>query len=177
MKKVLLAMMAMAFSVATFAGSPLKVVSSNVALKTFMKEQASANLVIDWKNAKYDNKKSAAAEFSQDGDYAFIQKDCAEKFIEGFNAKSKGIKLEQGKKGADYKFVITVTNLDTFVNVMGWGPRTEAKMWGNLEIVDAKGGTIAEIEIDEAEDGTDYVRREAFGKTFMILGTKVAKLK
>ena len=177
MKKVFLAMMAMVFSVVTFAGNPLKVINSNVALKTFMKEKASANLVIDWKNAKFDNKKSAAAEFNKDDDYAFIQKDCAEKFIEGFNAKSKGIKLEQGKKGADYKFIITVTNLDTFVNVMGWGAPTEAKVWGNLKIVDAKGGTVAEIDIDEAEDGTDHVRREAFGKTFLILGTKVAKLK
>ncbi len=169
--------MAMMFSVVTFAGNPLKVVNSNVALKTFMKEKASANLVIDWKNAKFDNKKTLAEEFNKGDDYAFIQKDCAEKFIEGFNAKSKGIKLEQGKKDADYKFVITVTNTDTFINVMGWGAPTEAKMWGNLKIVDAKGGTVAEINIDEAEDGTDHVRREAFGKTFMLLGIRVAKLK
>jgi hypothetical protein len=175
--KVFIVLMAMAFSVVTFAGNPLKVVNTKVALKILMKEKASANLVIDWKNAKYDNKKTLAAEFNEDDDYAFIQKDCAEKFIEGFNEKSKGIKLEQGKKGADYKFVITVTNTDTFVNVMGWGPRTEAKMWGNLKIVNAKGETIAEVDIAEAEDGTDYVRREAFGKTFLILGTKVAKLK
>ena len=177
MKKVFSALMAMMFSVATFAGNPLKVVSSSVALKSFMKEQATANLVIDWKNAKFDNKKSAASEFNKDDDYAFIQKDCAEKFIEGFNAKSKGIKLEQGKKDADYKFVITVTNLDTFINVMGWGAPTEAKMWGNLKITNAKGETIADINIDEAEDGTDHVRREAFGKTFMLLGIRVAKLK
>ncbi|MBO7471817.1 MAG: hypothetical protein J6T78_08135 [Bacteroidaceae bacterium] len=177
MKKVLLSLFVMMISVATFAGNPLKVISSNVELKTFMKEQASANLVIDWKNAQYDNRKSAAAEFNEDDDYAFIQKDCAEKFIEGFNAKSKGIKLEQGKKDADYKFAITITNLDTFINVMGWGPRTEAKMWGNLKITDAKGSVVAEIEIDEAEDGTDYIRREAFGKTFLLLGQKVAKLK
>lgn len=175
MRKLVLALMAMFASVTMFSGNPLSVKSSKVELKKFMKEAATANLVLDWSKTQYDNKKTAATEFGED--YAFIKKDCAEKFIEGFNAKSKGIKLEQGKKGADYKFVITVTNLDSFVNVMGWGLRTEAKMWGNLKIVDAKGGTVAEIEIDEAEDGTDYVRREAFGKTFMILGTKVAKLK
>ena len=60
---------------------------------------------------------------------------------------------------------------------MGWGSRTEAKMWGTLKIVDASGDTIAEINIDEAEDGTDYVRREAFGKTFLLLGERIAKLK
>jgi hypothetical protein len=73
--------------------------------------------------------------------------------------------------------MITVKNIDSFINVMGWGSRTEAKMWGTLKIVDASGDTIAEINIDEAEDGTDYVRREAFGKTFLLLGERIAKLK
>ena len=109
---------------------------------------------------------------------AFIKKDCAEKFIEGFNDKSKGMKLSDKKDGANYKFLIKVTNLDSFTNVMGWGARTEAKMWGTLTIVDAASGdTVAEINIDEAEDGTDYVRREAFGKTFLLLGERVAKMK
>ena len=61
---------------------------------------------------------------------------------------------------------------------MGFGSRTEAKMWGVLKIVEKKTGKVlAEIKIDEAEDGTDYVFREAFGKTFLLLGAGVAKLK
>lgn len=170
------ALMVMFACVATFAGNPLSVTNSKVELKKFLKEQASAVLVIDWSDAKYDNKKTAAEEFGDD--YDFIKKDCAAKFIEGFNDKSKGVKLEKEKKDAAYKFVITVRNLDSFVNVMGFGPRTEAKMWGTLKIVDnANGETLAEVKIDEAEDGTDYVRREAFGKTFLLLGERVAKMK
>ena len=85
--------------------------------------------------------------------------------------------LTKDKKGTDYKFTITVRNLDSFVNVMGFGPRWEAKVWGILKITNTKGGTVAEVDITQAEDGTDYVRREAFGKTFMLLGYKIAKLK
>lgn len=175
MKRVFLAMMVMFASVALFAGSPVKVTKSTVTLKEFMKEQATANLVLDWSNTKFDNKKSASAEFGKD--FNFIKEDCADKFIQGFNAKSKGIKLTKDKKGTTYKFTITVRNLDCFVNVFGGGGRTEAKMWGTLKITNAKGTTIAEIDIDEAEDGTDYVRRESFGKTFMLLGRRIAKLK
>ena len=88
------------------------------------------------------------------------------------------MKLSDKKDGANYKFLIKVSNLDSFTNVMGWGARTEAKMWGTLTITDAASGeTVAEINIDEAEDGTDYVRREAFGKTFLLLGERVAKMK
>lgn len=174
MRKVFLTLLVMLVCIATYAGKTLSVINSKVQLKQFMKEQANACLVIDWSGAKYDNKKSASSEFGKD--FNFIKEDCVSKFIEGFNAKSKGIKLKKDKKGTTYKFVITVRNLDSFVNVMGGG-RTEAKMWGDLKITNAKGGAIAEIKIDEAEDGTDYVRREAFGKTFMKLGQKVAKLK
>ena len=57
MKRVFLALVAVFASVVTFAGSPLKVTNSTVALKQFMKEQANATLVIDWSKAQYDNKK------------------------------------------------------------------------------------------------------------------------
>lgn len=175
MKRVFLALVAVFASVVTFAGNPLKITNSTVALKQFMKERAKASLVIDWSKAQYDNKKSASAELGND--YNFIKEDCVNKLIEGFNAKSKGIKLTKDEKDTEYKFTITVSNLDSFLNVMGFGPRWEAKMWGILKITDAKGGTVAEVDITEAEDGTDYVRREAFGKTFMLLGYKISKLK
>lgn len=175
MKKMAVLLCSMLVCMSALAGNPLKVTSSKVNLKDFMKKNATATLVLDWKNTTYDEKKSPLDEFSAT-DYEFIKKDCTEKFIEGFNDKSKGLKLGQGDKG-DYQFMITVKNIDSFINVMGWGSRTESKMWGTLKIVDASGDTIAEINIDEAEDGTDYVRREAFGKTFLLLGERIAKLK
>ena len=101
MKRVFLALVAVFASIVAFAGNPLKVTNSTVALKQFMKEQANATLVIDWSKAQYDNKKSASAEFG--ADYNFIKDDCVNKLIEGFNAKSKGVKLTKDKKGTDYK--------------------------------------------------------------------------
>ena len=177
MKKMLVALCALFVSVSLSAGNPLKVTNAKTSLKEFFKKDAKAYLVLDWNKTQYDNKKTALEEFGAT-DYDFIKKDCAEKFIEGFNNKSKGVKLSDKKDGANYKFLIKVSNLDSFTNVMGWGARTEAKMWGTLTITDAASGeTVAEINIDEAEDGTDYVRREAFGKTFLLLGERVAKMK
>ena len=176
MKKFFVTMCAVLLSMSAFAGNPLSVENSKVNLKDFLKKDAVACLVIDWKGAKYDNKKAVEEELGSD--YDFVKKDCAEMFIEGFNDKSKGLKLQGDESGAAYRFEIKVTNLDTFVNVMGFGARTEAKMWGTLKIVDAASGdTLAEIKIDEAEDGTDYVRREAYGKTFLLLGARIAKMK
>lgn len=177
MKRVLFTICAVLVGLSAFAGNPVKVVKSNENLKGFMKKDVAAVLIIDWAKTKFDNKKAASAEFGKD--WAFIKKDCAEKFIEEFNDKSKGIKLQDYAKGAKYKFVFTVTNVDDHVNVMGYGPRTEAKIWGTLKIVEAgaKGKTIAEIQIDEAEDGVDYVRKEAYGKTMKLLAKRIAKLK
>ena len=76
MKKIFLALFIMVCAT-TFARNPLKIINSKVAFRTFLQEKASANLVIDWTNAKYDNKKQFADEFNEDDDYAFIQKDCA----------------------------------------------------------------------------------------------------
>ena len=73
MKRVFLALVAVFASIVAFAGNPLKVTNSTVALKQFMKEQANATLVIDWSKAQYDNKKSASAEFGTD--YNFIKDD------------------------------------------------------------------------------------------------------
>lgn len=175
MRKICFTLVLTFVSVVTFAGNPLSVVSSKVDLKQLMKEDAYAILVIDWSRAKYDNKKTAAAEFGKD--FAFIKNDCADKFIEGFNDKSKGIVLDKNRKKAPYKFVIRVTNLDAYVDVMRGG-QWEGKMWGTLKIVKtSNGATLAEVDIEEAEDGKDYVRKESFGKTFKRLGGKVAKLK
>lgn len=179
MKKIIVVLFTLMVSAATFAGGPLKVINRKVTLQTLLRERAYANLVIDWSNAKYDKKKPLSEEFNEDDDYEFIQSDCVGKFMDGFNGESKGMIIDNRKEDASYSFIITVSNVDAFVRVMGFKVgKTEAKMWGNLKIVDnATNEVIAEIKIDEAEDGCDYVRRESFGKTFEILGQEVAKMK
>ena len=176
MKKLLITMCAMLVGMVAFAGNPLSVVNTKVQLKKFMKQEAKACLVIDWSQAKFDNKKAAADEFGDD--YEFIKKDCAENFIEGFNNETKGIEMRAEENGATYKFLIIVENLDAFVNAFWGGGRTEAKVWGKLTIIDlSNGDTLAEVRIDEAEGGSDFVRRESFGETFAELGETVAKIK
>lgn len=176
MKKLFLSLCAIVMCTSVFAGNPLKVLTRNGDLKDIMKKEVPAVLVIDWTSTKFDNKKAASKEFGKD--WAFIKKDCTDKFIEGFNKKSKGLKLQKSAKGAKYKFTIKVTNIDSFAKVFGGGGQTVGKVWGTLKIQELpKGRVVAEVEITEAEDGRDYVRRESFGKTMKLLGVRVAKLK
>ena len=176
MKRTLFTFLVMLIGSTAFAGNPLTVVNSSIDLKELKKKDVAAVLVIDWNSTKFDNKKAASKEFGKD--WAFIKKDCTDKFIEGFNKKSKGLKLQKSAKGAKYKFTIKVTNIDSFAKVFGGGGQTVGKVWGTLKIQELpKGRVVAEVEITEAEDGRDYVRRESFGKTMKLLGVRVAKLK
>lgn len=176
MKRLTTLIAAMVICIGCFAGNPLKVLQGKQALKTVMTETATAVVQFDWSNTMYDNKVTAKEQFGED--YGFVVNDCQISFVNGFNGESKGLQLTNKAEGAKYKFVLSVTNLDCFFAAMRFVPRHESKMWGKLTIKNATNDEIvAEINIDEAEDGCDIVRRESFGKTFLLLGKKVAKLK
>ena len=177
MKRLTTLIAAMVICIGCFAGNPLKVTQGDKnAVKAMMKETATAVVEFDWSSTMYDNKKTAKDEFGED--YAFVVNDCQTSFVNGFNGESKGLQLTNKAEGAKYKFVLSVTNVDCFFAVMRFVPRHESKMWGKLTIKNAADDeTVAEISIDEAEDGCDVVRRESFGKTFLLLGKRLAKFK
>ena len=176
MKKVLSTLFALFVCVSMMAGNPLKVVSGKQNLKEIMTTAGTALVEYDWSTTMYDNKVSAKEKFGSDYDY--VVNDCSQSFMNSFNAKSKSLKLTTEKASAKYKFVLKVDNVDSFFAAMRLVPRNEAKMWGKLTIISTESGdTLAEINIVEAEDGADFVFKECFGKTFAILGEKVAKLK
>ena len=160
----------------TFAGNPIKIVTGKTAIKGILSENATAVMQFDWTCATYDGKCSIGEELGEDA--AFVVNDCQNKFVTGFNTKSKGLKLCEQSDGAKYKVLLTVTKMDCFFAAMSFVPRHEGKMWGKIAITSAETGeTLFEANIDEAEDGQDMVRKECFGKTFELLGEKVAKLK
>ncbi len=176
MKKLLSTLFALFVCVSMMAGNPLKVVSGKQNLKEIMATVGTALVEYDWSTTMYDNKVSAKEKFGSDYDY--VVKDCSQSFMNGFNAKSKSLKLTTDKASSKYKFVLKVDNVDSFFAAMRFVPRNEAKMWGKLTIVSTESGeTLAEINIVEAEDGADFVFKDCFGKTFSILGEKVSKLK
>ena len=77
-----------------------------------------------------------------------------------------------------YDFILKVSNIDAHVDVIGFGPKHVAEVWGELKVIDkASNEVVLQVKIDEADDGDDYVRRECFGKTFLDVGQRFAKIK
>ncbi len=177
MKKFsLIALLLMCFFAFSYARNPLIIVKSSVKPKDLMKEKACATLTIDWSEALYDNEKKVEIEFDKDS--IFTKKDCYNKFVEGFNTFSKGLKIDNNENNIAYEFVLIVRNIDAHISVMGFGPRHVAELWGDLKVIDKSSNEVVlQIKIDEADDGDDYVRRECFGKTFLEVAKRLTRLK
>lgn len=175
----------LAFTCTTaFADNPLRVISGKSELKSLMKENAIICLQMDWSEATYDNEISVEEKFGEDLDY--IMTDCDVNMLAGFNEHSKGLKMQLEEDGAKYKMLVKVENIDWRVMpaAVGWGwhginvGANEGQIWGDIIITNvATDEEIAEIRIEEAEEGYDTTRDGCFGKTFYIVGKKVAKLK
>jgi hypothetical protein len=176
MKKNLMAICLLLCSVAALAGSPFKKITGKENLKPILRNEAEALIEFDWSNAKFDKTKDLKTQFA--GDYDYILNDCEQKFIEGFNEKTKKMKLVKNSSDAKYKVVLKVSSVDHYYQAMIFIPRFEAKMWGNLEIIDlTTNQPVVTVVIDEAEEGYDFVIKDCYGKTFKELGENVAKLK
>lgn len=176
MKRFITALFAITLCVVSFAGNPVKIVTGKANAKGIMADNATAAIKFDWSKTTYDGKQSISDYFGDDCN--FIVTDCQSKFVESFNEASKGLKLTDKEESAKYIFTLTVSKVDCFFAAMGFVPGHESKMWGKLTVCSAEtGDTLLEADIDEAEDGRDFVRNESFGKTFGILGKRIAKLK
>lgn len=160
---------------ATAWAGPIKEISGKKEYKTLLKESTVAVLKCDWTSATYDGKQPVAEYFAADWDK--VREDCERSFINGFNDKSTALKLAANSSNAKYTFTLKVDKVDCFFAAMAFVPRHEAKLWGQLNVTDnATGTVVASFKITEAEDGRDMVRNESFGKTFLGIAQKFAKL-
>ncbi|MCD8304782.1 MAG: hypothetical protein LUC86_08180 [Prevotellaceae bacterium] len=176
MKKVIVTYCILFTCVAAFASNPYKVLTGKENLKSISKESVPILLVIDWSETKYDGDKEVTEEWGDD--YDFIINDCAKSFIAGYNEKSKGPKVMSTVEDAKYKFLITVENVDRFFDPMEFVPGFKAKVWADVKLIEVDSEDIvAEILIDEADEGRDFVANECFGKNFYEIGKKMAKMK
>lgn len=158
-----------------FAGNPFKIIVGKENAKSVMRQPAIAIVDFDWSSTMYDFKITAKEKFGND--YDFIVNHCQNSFITAFNGASKGLRVTTDSSvEAQYKVVLKVTNLDSYMQVMGFAPRPEGKVWGKFIVSSvATGEKVLEVKIDEAEDGTDFVWRECFGKTFAEMGKNLTK--
>ncbi len=176
MKKNLTLLLFMLIGMVAIAGNPFKGFTGKENLKGIMETDGSAQLVFDWSEAKYDYTKDLKEGLKED--YDFVLSDCFGKYMDGFNSKSKHLKLSTSDNGVKYKFVLKITNIDKRFQPFGFVPKHEGLMWGKLEIVDiATQQVVSTVDIFKAMDGTDFVPKECFGATFYLLGNKTAKLK
>ncbi len=176
MKKNLTLLLFMLVSMVALAGNPFKGFTGKENLKEIMGSDATALLVFDWSEAKYDYTKDIKEGLKDD--YDFVTSDCFNKFLEGFNHKSKHLKLTTTESGAKYKVLLKVTNIDKRFQPFAFVPKHEGLMWGKLEIIEVETNkTLSTIDIIKAMDGTDFVPKASFGATFYLVGENTAKLK
>ncbi|MDE6393462.1 MAG: hypothetical protein K2L59_09390 [Muribaculaceae bacterium] len=155
MKKYLLtALFAVMGCLAVMAGDDIKLTEGSIAS---LKEGGVASLVIDMADAKYDNKMP----LREDGRFANVDDqlpECASEFIREFNKNSKNFLMTADEAEAQYQFVVKITNLDTYVNVMSFKGGVGIKLWGSVTIKKkSTGETVALFTIDEENNsGFNY---------------------
>lgn len=175
MKKILAVLFSLFVCISLFAGNTVKVVEGKQAFKTILSEKASAQVVFDWNDAKYDKSKSLKDLWGDKYDY-FI-KACEENFQNGFNEETKELKVSKDKSGAKYVVVVKINQLDKYFNVMNIVPGHTVKVWATVTIQSPSGEKMVVIEADEMKGSRDFSPDDCYTKAFRIFGERVAKAK
>lgn len=173
MKKLIAIFCLGIYSVLAFAGDGIKVTNGKA---TFLKEEATAEIVFCWKGAKWDNSQSLKEHYGTAYD---AQVKAAEtSFLTGFNDKSKKVSAKSNDASAKYQIKIEITNLDKFYNVMSFIPGFTHKVWANVKVVEkASGSVVCEAVVEEFEEGRDFTEDDSLKKVFVEFGGKIARLK
>lgn len=171
MKKTFTVLALLLISTMTFAAKPLKVKSGDLSFK---QDAAVAKLVMDYSNAKWEEKKSYEEFCEEDYDSRVQQSYLA--VMTGFNSLNPALKLTNDEE-AEAKYTVTVqlTNL-------------ERKMWdiasfyirieGIITVVNNETGEeVCSIEIKKLKGSASYVPDTRLFSCFQELGFNFAKLK
>lgn len=172
MKKFIVAMLfAFAGSIAAMAGDDIKLTEGSIAS---LSGGGVGCVSIDMKDTQFDSKKP----LRQDDRFRNIDDDlpeCTREFVREFNDNSKKFKLTETAADAQYEFIVKITNLDTYVNVMSFKGGVGIKMWGTVTIKDkSNGNTVAVYTIDE-ENNSGFTYQIAVEETFEGIAKFLAK--
>lgn len=138
------------------------------------KASGNAKLEIVWAGAKYDKKQPLEKHYKNLAELKRIGKNG---FIKTFNKKCKTVQVVENGK-AKYKFTVKVTNMDSYVKVMGFSQGLATKVWGKFTVTDTSTGKkIVEANIDEVTGSADLSPDDSFSKCFEELGKQISKLK
>jgi len=145
-KYILTILLAFVGSITAMAGDDIKLTDGSVAS---LKDGGVGCVVIDMAGTKFDNKMP----LRQDERFANVDEqlpECTKEFIREFNDNSKKFKMTEKADEAQYEFIVKITNLDVFVNVMSFKGGVGIKLWGSVTIKDkTTGNNVAVFTIDE----------------------------
>lgn len=172
-KNILIALSAILLCANAFAGD-FELTSGRSAWRSALKQRASLYVYIDWSKCEYDNEEPVN-EYFEEEDYEEVTDKALEAFIEKFNDESKRLKAVEEQSGAEYKMVIKMTNIDSFMSVMNFTlPGFKGKIWGSVEVIEvSSGNTIMAAEFDEIKGGRDFVKNDCFAKAFKDLAKEL----
>lgn len=172
MKKLLVAMLfAFAGCISAMAGDDIKLTEGSIAS---LSGGGVGCVSIDMKDTQFDSKKP----LRKDDRFRNIDDDlpeCTREFVREFNDNSKKFKLTENAEDAQYEFLVQITNLDTYVNVMSFKGGVGIKVWGTVTIKDkTNGNTVAVYTIDE-ENNSGFTYQIAVEETFEGIAKFLAK--
>lgn len=176
MKKYLLTMLiAIAGCVTAMAGDDIKLTSGSIAP---LKDGGKGCVVIDMADTKFDNKMPLRQE-PRFADVDSQLPECASEFVREFNDNTKKFTMTKNAEDAQYEFIVKITNLDTFVNVMSFKGGVGIKVWGSVTIKNkTTGEEVAVFTIDEENNsGMTYsiALEETFEGVAKFLGKRIKK--
>ncbi len=157
------------------AGNRISVVYGKAELKGILKEDVTIPIIFDWSETTYKKVTDVKEEWY--GLYDYITNDCEKSFVSGFNECTKGAKFSRTDRNAKYKCILKITNIDCYFKLAHVPPGNKGKMWGTFKIISIETGeTIAEVRIDGVQHSRDMFPQDCYGKTFLYVGEKIAKL-
>ena len=174
MKKTFLMVFTILFCSNVFAGD-FELTSGRSAWRSALKQRESVYVEIDWSKCEYDNDE-LVKEYWEEEDYEEITDKVLESFIEKFNDKSKRLKAVEKRKGAKYKMVVNMVNVDSFFSAVNFTfPGYKGKIWGSVKVIEvSSGNTIMQAEFDEIKGGRSFVRNNCYAYAFEDLAEELA---
>lgn len=172
MKKYLLTvLLAIVGCVTAMARDEIKLTEGSVVP---LKEGGIASVVIDMADTKFDNKMP----LRQDDRFADVDNqipECSREFVREFNDNTKKFTMTNNADEAQYEFIVKITNLDTFVNVMSFKGGVGIKLWGSITIKNkTTGENVAVFTMDE-EDNSGFTYQIALEEGFEGIAKYLAK--
>lgn len=171
MKKTLITFLAVMLAVTAMA--KVKVTSGSAAC---MREKATAIVVFDYSAATFDKDQRYEAWCGED--FAERVEKSTEAFVNGFNKKSKGLRIEGDESQAKYRIVVKVGDVDQSMSMScSWG-QMSFKCSAVITVEEiATGETVCTVTVDEERGDCDYTPLDRITDCFSEIGKELAKKK